>query len=222
VADDRLRLIFTCCHPALRIEHRVALTLRLLGGLRVEEVARSFLVSESAMAKRLVRARYRIKAAKIPYRVPDEAELPARLGSVLSVLYLIYNAGLDAPERASLRVEAIRLARALVGSMPDEPEAVGLLASMLLSQARASARTVDGSIVLLRDQDRSAWDRAMIAEGLALVRLFARRHRRGPTSSRQRSRRCTMPPTRTNAPTGPGSSPSTTSCTRSCPRRWSR
>ena len=128
VRDDRLRLIFTCCHPALRTEHHVALTLRLLGGLSVEEVARSFLVSESAMAKRLVRAKYKIKAAKIPYRVPDEADLPERLRSVLSVLYLIYNTGLDGPERASLRSEAIRLARALVELMPDEPEAAGLLA----------------------------------------------------------------------------------------------
>jgi RNA polymerase sigma-70 factor (ECF subfamily) len=174
VRDDRLRLIFTCCHPALRTEHSVALTLRLLGGLSVEEVARSFLVSESAIAKRLVRAKYKIKAAKIPYRVPDEAELPERLRSVLSVLYLIYNTGLNGPDRASLRIEAIRLTRALVELMPDEPEAAGLLALMLLSESRAPARTAEGEIVLLRDQDRTRWDRAMIEEGQAIVRACIR------------------------------------------------
>jgi RNA polymerase sigma-70 factor (ECF subfamily) len=177
--DDRLRLIFTCCHPALRREHQVALTLRLLGGLRVDEVARSFLVSEHAMAKRLVRAKYKIKAAKIPYRVPAAADLPERLRPVLSVLYLIYNTGLDGPERASLRSDAIRLARALVGLMPDEPEAA-VLALMLLSESRVSARTIDGSLVLLRDQDRTKWDRTMIAEGLAIVRACIRHHQPGP------------------------------------------
>jgi RNA polymerase sigma-70 factor, ECF subfamily len=180
VKDDRLRLIFTCCHPALRPEHRVALTLRLLGGLSVDEVARSFLVSEPAMAKRLVRAKYKIKAAKIPYRVPDEADLPSRLASVLSVLYLIYNTGLDGPERASLRSEAIRLARALVELMPDEPEAAGLLALLLLSESRAAARTAEGDLVLLRDQDRTRWDRPMIEEGQAIVRACIRRGRPGP------------------------------------------
>ena len=180
VRDDRLRLIFTCCHPALRPEHRVALTLRLLGGLSVDEVARSFLVSEPAMAKRLVRAKYKIKAAKIPYRVPDDADLPGRLGSVLSVLYLIYNTGLDGPGRASLRTEAIRLARALVELMPDEPEAAGLLALMLLSESRVPARTVEGDLVLLRDQDRTRWDRSMIEEGQAIVRACIRRGRPGP------------------------------------------
>jgi RNA polymerase sigma-70 factor (ECF subfamily) len=180
VKDDRLRLIFTCCHPALRPEHRVALTLRLLGGLSVDEVARSFLVSEPAMAKRLVRAKYKIKAAKIPYRVPDEADLPSRLASVLSVLYLIYNTGLDGPERASLRSEAIRLARALVELMPDEPEAAGLIALMLLSESRVPARTAEGELVLLRDQDRSTWDRSMIEEGQAIVRACIRRGRPGP------------------------------------------
>jgi RNA polymerase sigma-70 factor (ECF subfamily) len=180
VEDDRLRLIFTCCHPALRTEHTVALTLRLLGGLSVEEVARSFLVSESAMAKRLVRAKYKIKAAKIPYRVPDEADLPERLRSVLSVLYLIYTTGLDGPDRASLRTEAIRLARGLVGLMPDEPEAAGLLALLLLSESRAPARTTEGELVLLRDQDRTTWDRAMIEEGQAIVRACIRRNRPGP------------------------------------------
>ena len=175
--DDRLRLIFTCCHPSLRLEHRVALTLRLLGGLNVEEVARSFLRSEPAMAKRLVRAKYKIKAANIPYRVPAEAELPERLRSVLSVLYLIYNTGLNSPDRSSLRTEAMRLARSVVDLMPDEPEAAGLLALMLLSESRAPARTVDGEVVLLRDQDRSRWDRTMIREGQAIVRACIRRGR---------------------------------------------
>jgi RNA polymerase sigma-70 factor, ECF subfamily len=181
VRDDRLRLIFTCCHPALAREHHVALTLRLLGGLSVDEVARSFLVSESAMAKRLVRAKYKIKAAKIPYRVPEEADLPSRLRSVLSVLYLIYNTGLDGPERTSLRSEAMRLTRALVEFMPDEPEATGLLALMLLSESRVPARTAEGSaLVLLRDQDRSKWDGTMIGEGQAIVRACIRRGRPGP------------------------------------------
>ena len=180
VSDDQLRLIFTCCHPALRTEHQVALTLRLLGGLTVDEVARSFLVSESAMAKRLVRAKYKIKAAKIPYRVPAQADLPQRLRSVLSVMYLIYNIGADDPERASLRSEAIRLARALVDLMPDEPETAGLLALMLLSESRMPARTADGALVRLRDQDRARWDRTMIEEGHAIVRVCIRRDQPGP------------------------------------------
>lgn len=180
VQDDQLRLTFTCCHPALRPEHRVALTLRLLGGLSVEDVARSFLVSESAMAKRLVRAKYKIKAATIPYRVPREADLPERLRSVLSVLYLIYNAGLDDPDRAELRIEAIRLARTLVELMPNKPEAAGLLALMLLSEARVPARTAAGDLILLRDQDRNRWDRAKIEEGQAIVRACIRHGRPGP------------------------------------------
>ena len=138
--DDQLRLIFTCCHPAIRVEHQVALTLRLVAGLTPAEVASAFLVSEETMAKRLVRAKYKIKAADIPYRVPDEAELPGRLRAVLSVLYLIYNAGADDVRRRDLRAEAIRLTRLLVGLMPDEPEAMGLLALMLLSDARMPAR----------------------------------------------------------------------------------
>jgi RNA polymerase sigma-70 factor (ECF subfamily) len=179
VKDDRLRLIFTCCHPALRMDLRVALTLRLLGGLSIEEVARSFLVSESAMAKRLVRAKHKIRTAKIPYRVPGDADLPERLRSVLSVLYLIYNAGLDGPERASLRREAIRLARQLIELMPDEPEAAGLLALILLNEARAPARTAEDEIVLLRDQDRTKWDRSMIDEGQRIVRACIRRGQPG-------------------------------------------
>jgi RNA polymerase sigma-70 factor (ECF subfamily) len=180
VRDDQLRLIFTCCHPALRSEHQVALTLRLLSGLSVAEVARSFLVSESAMAKRLVRAKYKIKAAKIPYRVPAEADLPERLRSVLSVMYLIYNTGLDDPTRISLRSDALRLARALVELMPDEPEAAGLLALMLLSESRVAARTAEGTVVLLRDQDRTEWDQTMIEEGRAIVRACIRRDQPGP------------------------------------------
>lgn len=180
VSDDRLRLIFTCCHPALRTEHQVALTLRLLGGLSVDEVARSFLVSEPAMAKRLVRAKYKIRAARIPYRVPEEPDLPERLRSVLSVLYLIYNVGLDDPERAALRTEAMRLVRALVELMPGQPEAAGLLALMLLNESRAGARTWGGTPVLLRDQDRTMWNRPMIEEAQAIVRACVRLDRPGP------------------------------------------
>jgi RNA polymerase sigma-70 factor (ECF subfamily) len=180
VSDDQLRLIFTCCHPALRMEHQVALTLRLLGGLSVEEVARSFLVSEATMAKRLVRAKYKIKAATIPYRVPAEADLPGRLHAVLSVLYLIYNTGVDNAERASLRSEALRLTRALVGLMPEESEAAGLLALMLLSESRMPARSEEGALVLLRDQDRTRWDRTMIQQGHAIVRACIGRKQPGP------------------------------------------
>ena len=180
VSDDQLRLIFTCCHPALRPEHQVALTLRLLGGLSVEEVARSFLVGEPTMAKRLIRAKYKIKAARIPYRVPKDADLPDRLHSVLLVVYLIYNTGADDPQRSPLRNEAIRLARSLVSLMPDEPEAAGLLALMVLSESRMIARMNEGTIVLLRDQDRTRWDRTMIGEGHAIVRASVRRDRPGP------------------------------------------
>jgi RNA polymerase sigma-70 factor (ECF subfamily) len=178
--DDQLRLIFTCCHPAIRIEHQVALTLRLIGGLSPEEVARAFLVSEVTMSKRLVRAKYKIKAAAIPYRVPNEAELPARLRAVLTVLYLIYNAGADDRERrGDIRSEAIRLTRLLAALMPDEPEAIGLLALMLLCESRIPARGA-GDVVLLRDQDRSLWDRELIAEGHGLVLACIKRGRMGP------------------------------------------
>lgn len=180
VSEDQLRLIFTCCHPSLRPEHQVALTLRLLGGLSVEEVARSFLVSEAAMAKRLVRAKYKIRAANIAYRVPREADLPDRLRSVLSVLYLIYNTGSDKPDRPSLREEAVRLTRSLVALMPDEPEAAGLLALLLLNEARMPARWREGDIVLLRDQDRTTWDREMIEDGQAIVKACIRRDIPGP------------------------------------------
>lgn len=178
--DDQLRLIFTCCHPAIRVEHQVALTLRLVAGLTPSEVAAAFLVSDESMAKRLVRAKYKIKAASIPYRVPDDAELPGRLRAVLSVLYLVYNAGADDAGRGYLRADAIRLSRLLVALMPDEPEAVGLLALMLLSDARVPARAAGGDVVLLKDQDRSLWDRPLIAEGQALVLACLRRRRLGP------------------------------------------
>ena len=178
--DDQLRLVFTCCHPAIRVEHQVALTLRLIAGLTPAEVASAFLVSEETMAKRLVRAKYKIKAAHIPYRVPDEADLPRRLRAVLSVLYLIYNAGADDVRRRELRAEAVRLTRVLVGLMPEEPESVGLLALMMLSEARMPARGDGAQVVLLRDQDRSLWDRSLISEGQALVLGCMRRRRLGP------------------------------------------
>jgi RNA polymerase sigma-70 factor (ECF subfamily) len=178
VPDDRLRLIFTCCHPALSMEARVALTVRLLGGLATPEVARAFLVAEPAMAQRLVRAKRKIKAARIPYRVPTAEELPGRLRSVLAVVYLIYTTGLT---RSGLCHEAIRLARILAQLMPDEPEVAGLLALVLLVESRRATRTrPDGSLVLLGEQDRGRWDRAMIEEGQAIVRRCLRRNQPGP------------------------------------------
>ena len=181
VHDDRLRLIFTCCHPALSREAQVALTLRLLGGLSTEEVARSFLVAEPTMAKRLVRAKRKIKAARIPYRAPADHELPNRLPPVLAVVYLTYNAGLTSTAEPSLCHEAIRLARILVTLMPDEPEVCGLLALLLLTESRRTSRTrPDGSLVLLAEQDRSRWERALIEEGQAIVRRCLRRDQPGP------------------------------------------
>ena len=181
VHDDRLRLIFTCCHPALSREAQVALTLRLLGGLSTEEVARSFLVAEPTMAKRLVRAKRKIKAARIPYRAPADHELPDRLPPVLAVVYLTYNAGLTSAAEPGLCAEAIRLARILVTLMPDEPEVSGLLALLLLTDSRrASRRRPDGSLVVLSEQDRSRWERASIEEGQAIVRRCLRRGRPGP------------------------------------------
>jgi RNA polymerase sigma-70 factor, ECF subfamily len=181
VQDDRLRLIFTCCHPALSTEAQVALTLRLLGGLSTGQVARSFLVAEPTMAARLVRAKRKIKAARIPYRVPEAPELPQRLRPVLAVVYLIYSAGLASPAEQDLCAEAIRLARLLATLMPDEPEVTGLLALLLLTESRRTSRTrPDGSLVPLGEQDRTQWDRALIEEGQAILRRCLRRNQPGP------------------------------------------
>ncbi|HSZ36929.1 MAG TPA: sigma-70 family RNA polymerase sigma factor [Acidimicrobiales bacterium] len=186
VQDDRLRLIFTCCHPALAPPTRVALTLRLLGGLTTGEIARAFVVPESTMAQRISRAKAKIRDAGIPYRVPSSAELPERLRSVLSVVYLVFNEGYaatagDRLDREELTAEAIRLGRVLAALMPDEPEVLGLLALMLLVEARQSARTdAAGVLVPLPEQDRSLWDRNLIDEGQSIVRRCLRRNTPGP------------------------------------------
>ena len=233
IRDDRLRLMFTCCHPALPLEGRVALTLRTLAGLTTAEIARAFLVPEATMAKRLVRAKGKIAHARIPYRVPPAHLLPERTGGVLAVLYLLFNEGYKAsagPDlvRTDLCREAIRLARVLDALMPDEPEAAGLLALMLFQHSRRLARVDDhGDLVTLEEQDRSRWDRSEIEEAAAA--RSARRQRSwierlrdgapGLTSSRPRSPRATPNRRVPMPPTGRGSRPCTSGCSQSCPSR---
>ena len=185
IRDDRLRLMFTCCHPALNREAQVALTLKTLGGLTTAQIARAFLAAEATMAQRLVRAKRKIKQAGIPYRIPPDHQLPERLSSVLAVLYLIFSEGYSASEgdelvRHELCDEAIRLGRTLAELMPDEPEVLGLVALMLLQHSRAAARTRHGELVLLEDQDRELWDGSAIEAGVELLDRALRRRQGGP------------------------------------------
>ena len=230
IDDDRLRLIFTCCHPALAMETRVALTLRMVGGLTVPEIARAFLVQEAAMGQRITRAKAKIKAARIPYRVPSAEDLPARVSGVLTVLFLVFNEGYLAtgpdtdPVRHELTAEAIRLTRLVRALLPEDGEVAGLLALMLLTEARRTARvSASGELVPLDEQDRGAWDAALIAEGHGLVR--ERLADRGGSGSlpdpRGDQRRAHLRPRRHATPTGRRSSPSTTSSSASTPRRSS-
>ncbi len=232
IDDERLRLIFTCCHPALAMETRVALTLRMVGGLTVPEIARAFLVQETAMGQRITRAKAKIKAARIPYRVPSAEDLPARVSGVLAVLFLVFNEGYLAtgpdtdPVRHDLTAEAIRLTRLIRALMPEDGEVAGLLALMLLTEARRTARvSASGELVALDEQDRGAWDAALVAEGHRLVRerlaAAAPGWLRVATRSSPRSTPCTPPPATCATPTGRRSSPSTTSSSASTPRRSS-
>ena len=235
IDDDRLRLIFTCCHPALAMEARIALTLRMVGGLTVAEIARAFLVPESTIGQRITRAKGKIKAARIPYRVPSAADLPARVSGVLAVLFLIFNEGYLAsdpeqePVRSDLTLEAIRLTRLLRALLPADGEVAGLLALMLLTEARRPARvSASGELVTLDEQDRGAWDAGADRRGARAGPPADRRRRRGSGTRRAATRswppstRCTPRPGTYATPTGPRSSPSTTSSPPSTPHRSSR
>ena len=229
IEDERLRLIFICCHPALAMETRVALTLRMVAGLTVPEIARAFLVQETTVGQRITRAKAKIRAARIPYRMPSAEDLPARVSGVLAVLFLVFNEGYLAtgpgtePVRHDLTAEAIRLTRLIRALMPEDGEVAGLLALMLLIEARRSARvSASGELVTLVEQDRGTWDAALIAEGHRLVReRLAAGVARVATRSSPRSTRCTPPPATYVTPTGRRSSPSTTSSSASTPRRSS-